>query len=87
MGAVAFTTTTGKVISGNRAYLRELNAKSPATATAIQKPKVSQGYEIAHLEILNRSRSSFWRFSFTIFRILPTGDNFTTTCLFLILAK
>src|SRR5579883_1275082 len=43
-GAVAFTTTTGKVMSGNKAYLRELNANSPATTTAIQKLSVSQGY-------------------------------------------
>jgi hypothetical protein len=43
-------------MSGNNAYLRELKASNPATETAIQKPSVSQGYSIASLEILKRSR-------------------------------
>jgi hypothetical protein len=42
-------------MSGNRAYLRELNASNPATLAAIQKPSVSQGYLIASREMLKRS--------------------------------
>lgn len=52
----AVTTTTGKVISGNSAYLSELKAMIPATVIANQNPIVSQGTAIANREILKRSR-------------------------------
>ncbi|RUR72360.1 hypothetical protein PCC6912_63380 [Chlorogloeopsis fritschii PCC 6912] len=65
-GALALTTTTGKVISGNRAYLRELKAKIPATMTASQKLTVNQGYLIANLEGLKRSRRFWEELGFTI---------------------
>jgi hypothetical protein len=47
--------TTGKVTSGNKAYLRELKAKIPATVTISQKHKVSREYLIANRERLKRS--------------------------------
>jgi hypothetical protein len=74
MGAVAFTTTTGKVMSGNKAYLRELKAKSPATVTAIQKPTVSHENSIANLEILKRSRADFELLGLTILENHRAGD-------------
>jgi hypothetical protein len=75
---VAFTTTTGKVISGNKAYLRELKANTPATVTAIQKPSVSQGYAIANLEILKRSLKDVVRGGFIILENHPIGHKITT---------
>ena len=56
-GDWAVTTTTGKVISGNKAYLRELNARTPATVIPIQKHTVNQENLIANLEILKLSRA------------------------------
>ncbi|BCL36729.1 hypothetical protein [Nostoc sp. MS1] len=53
-------------MSGNKAYLRELKASAPATATAIQKLTVSHEYSIAHLEKLKRCRANFEPFRFTI---------------------
>ncbi|WP_231971791.1 hypothetical protein [Nostoc sp. NIES-3756] len=53
-------------MSGNKAYLRELKASAPATATAIQKLTVSHEYSIAHREKLKRCRADFEPFRFTI---------------------
>ena len=48
--------TTGKLISGKRAYFKELKAKIPAMATANQKAMVNLGALIAIREIFRRSR-------------------------------
>jgi hypothetical protein len=69
-GAWTFTTTTGKVISGNKAYLRELKARTPATAIPIQKHTVNQENLIANLEILKLSRVDFELLVCTITRKL-----------------
>jgi hypothetical protein len=66
IGAWAFTTTTGKVISGKSAYFRELKANRPAAVTPIQKHTVSHENLIAHLEILKISLADFTWLFFTI---------------------
>ena len=48
--------TTGKGISGNKAYLRELKANIPATATAIAIKTVTRAYLMATRDIFNCSR-------------------------------
>jgi|UPI00040A8CCA hypothetical protein len=47
-------------MSGNKAYLRELNARTPATVIPIQKHTVNQENLIANLEILKLSRADVW---------------------------
>ncbi|BAB75965.1 hypothetical protein ACN23B_21430 [Anabaena sp. FACHB-709] len=63
-------------MSGNKAYLRELKASAPATATAIQKLTVSHEYSIAHREKLKRCRADFELVSFTILEIHQAEDTF-----------
>jgi hypothetical protein len=58
---LAFTTTTGKVMSGKSASLSEKKQRSPTNESAVQTASVAVGASMASFDKLNRAMSAFSR--------------------------